>query len=893
MWGGRRSDLDQRDEVQAHIRIEADRLRAEGLSEAEALRAARASFGYSEHLDPVAPRRSTWTTDLFGDVRVSVRRLAAAPATTVIILLSLVIGIGVNTAIFSLSDQALLRSLPVSNPDELVQLEWDGQWIGEGRGYGNLLPHPLYQDLRAEQSVFTDVIARSPGEVTLVTSDGPERAQVELVTGGYFSTLGVRAALGRLFTEADDVLPGGHPVVVLSHAYWQSRFGASSDVLGRQIRLNGSPVTVVGVAEQGFHGTDWSIVPAVWLPMMMNGLVHDWGGLDDRRVRFQHVFARLAPGVSIAQAQAAVDPWFSSYIRADVQRAGWPTGIEPPRLDRYLASRLSLEPGSQGEAAFGDRLQQPMLILTAATALLLLLACLNVANLSLAKAVARQRDTAVRTALGASRRRLIMERLVESAVLAVVGGAIGVALAPAIGRWILGYLQITGSADMALDPALDARALVSALVIATVATVLSGAGPAWFAASARPSSALKAGGRGTTGGLGARKLLVVGQVSLALVFLISAGLFSGTLRTLKERGPGFQTDELLVFTLSATNDGFDIDRSKAMLREISDRLVALPEVRAAGIGRWPVLQGGGWNNPVTVETTRRFGTDASLPMNAVTPGFFSTLGVPFTMGRDFDSRDVREEGGWGFTSAIVSQSFVDQYLPGENPIGARIAIGTNDDVVPTIEIVGVVQGYHEHGLREAAPQVFFSLWERTAAAGTFYVRARGSMESMSGAIRSVVREVEADLTVNELRTIDDQIDRLLVSERMLATLAGAFALFGTILAMIGVYGVLSFSAECRRKEVGIRLALGAPQRAAGGLIVGEALGLAALGVVIALPVTWLVGRLVESQLYGVAGVDPVVTGGAVALLLTVCLGSSALPAWRLRSVDPLEALRVE
>ena len=406
MWGRDRSELDEREEVQSHIRIEADRLEAEGLPPAEALATARARFGYTPHLDPHdSSLRPKWFEVLIWDARYALRRLIASPITSMTILASLIIGIGVNTAIFSLADQALVRSLPVDAPDELVQLEWEGRFIGQGgRGYGHLIPHALFLELGADQEVFRDMAARSPGEVTLLAGDRSERVQTELVTGSYFRMLGIRPALGRLFTEDDDRIPDAHPLVILSHDFWQSRFAGDSTVIGRQVRVNARPMTVVGVAPKGFHGTDWSQAPSIWLPMMMNDVVHEWGRLDERRIRFQHVFARLNDGVTAEQAEAALDGWFQGYLQADIQREGWPEAVEPTDMEQYLASALRVRPGRQGQAQRDADLRQPMLILSASTALLLLLACLNVANLSLAKAVSRQKDTAVRTALGASRR---------------------------------------------------------------------------------------------------------------------------------------------------------------------------------------------------------------------------------------------------------------------------------------------------------------------------------------------------------------------------------------------------------------------------------------------------------------------------------------------------------
>lgn len=904
-WGRRkRSELDRREEILSHLRIEADRLEAEGVPPDEAMARARSTFGHHPGLDASrAEPRPGWLEILSRDVRFGARRLLASPVSTVTIVVSLVVGIGVNTSIFSLADQALVRALPVEDPDEIVQLRWDGHWIGTGRGYGSLLPHALYSELGEEQAVFDAMAARSPGEVTLATPAGHERAQVELVTGEYFSMLGVRPLLGRLIDVSDDRILDGHPVVVLSHAYWRSRFGADSGVVGRQVRVNARPMTVIGVAAPGFHGTDWSMAPSLWLPMTMNPLVHAWGRLDQRRIRFQHVYARLAPGVSRTRAEAAIQPWFRRYLRTDMERGDWPAGLQATEVASYLASCLTVMPGGQGQAARMDELRRPVLVLSAATALLLLLACLNVANLSLARAVARRRDSAVRSALGASRGRIAVERLVEAGLLALAGGTAGVALAPLVGAWLLSYLEV-GSSGTALDAGLDGRALLIALAVAAVATLLSGVGPAWFDGSAQPMGALKDRSRGSAGGLRFRKVLVVGQVALALVLLAGAGLFGKSLHTLRSNGPGFSPARLLTFTITPSNEGYSPAESKAIVERVLDRVRSLPGVTSAGVALWPMLEGGGWGNPMLVEGERRFVTDASLPMNAVSPGFFETLEVDVTWGRDFDSGDrVEEPGPAGrlalvqqpslLRSAIVSESFVERYLLGQDPLGVRIDFGNEPSRAARMEIVGVVADYREQSLTDARPQVYFPIWERPIGGGTFYLRAQAAPRPMAPAIRELVREIDPVLAVTSLRTVEEQIDRLLVFDRMLAALGRAFALFGTLLAMIGLYGVLSFAVESRTREVGIRVALGAPRRSATGLVVGEALRLALLGIAMALPAIWVLGRLVENQLFGIEPTDPGAILGATAILMCVCLAASAIPALRMGRTSPLEALRVE
>ncbi len=891
MGWGRRSGVDEREERLAHIRLEADRLVEEGVEEREALRQARARFGRDETLEATTTR---WGLTAFEflerDVRHAVRRLAAAPLTTATILASLTIGIGVNTAIFSLADQALVRPMPVPNPDGVVQLSWEGQWIGEGRGWGKLLPHPLFTALAEQTSVFASLAARSPGEVTLITPAGPERNTMSLVTGSFFEVMGIRPHLGRLIDERDDQILGGHPVAVLSHSFWRTRYDADPNVVGRELRVNGEPLTIIGVAPEGFHGTDWSRMPAAWTSMMMNDLVHAWGDLDQPRVRFQHLFGRLADGVSRDEAQASLAPWFERYRRIDMEHPSWPADREEAEVAAYLDATLAVLPGRTGDAERTHDLTEPLLILSAATALLLLLACLNVANLTLARAVTRNRDTAVRTALGASRVRIVVERLVESGLLAVIGCGFGIVLAPLVSAWILRYFEVGGD-GMALHAGIDGRMLGVAVGTALVATVLSGVGPAWFAASTPPMGALRTQKAGA--GIRIRRALVVGQVALALVLLVGAGLFGSTLSTLRGQGPGFATDQLITFELHPGNDGFSVEESKGILEEVRSATARIPGVEHVGLSWQPMLRGSGWGNNMLVGNDERTVTDTYLPMNAVTPGFFDALDVDVLRGRGFDSRDRAEPGEWRWDVAIVSQSFVDRFLGGEEPLGLRIDFARDLDVQPRMEIVGVVEDYAEQRLRDPDPQVYFPFDAHARTGGAYYLRASAPLAAVTDEIRRRVSDVSPALTVSELRTLDEEIDRLLVFERMLSAIGGAFATFGIGLAMIGIYGVLSFMVQARRREVGIRMALGAPRASASRLVVGDALRLTLWGFAMALPTIWLLGRWIESWLYGVSATEPTTLLSAVAIVLAVCVGASVGPATRMARTPPTEAFRAD
>jgi len=898
----KRTDADFADEVEAHIAIEADRLVDEGMSPKEARAAARRTFGNVTRSREAFHEsgRWAWAERLGRDVRYAFRRMRAAPLSTATVVASLALGIGFNTAIFSLADQALLRSLPVENPQELVQLEWSGNFAERGMGsvgYGALVPYALYQDLRAGNDVFEDLLASAPFQAHVAATGEAEPATAEVVTGGYFSTLGVRAAAGRLLTDDDDRERDAHPVVALSHGYWMRRFAGDRSVVGSSIRVNNYPMTVVGVAEESFQGLDWGVPADLWVPLKMKEKVTPgWYGLEPRRSRFLHVFGRLKPGIEREQAQARLEPWFKNYLQADTEQEDWPR-LSEQQMNEFMASDLNLLPGGRGESLVRQRVREPIWILLAATAMVLLLACLNVANLSLGRVLARARTTALHSALGATRGRLLREQFVESALLAAAGCVAGLAAAPPVNRLLISLLPAgnAGNRDgaAALSASLDLRVLAFAAGVAALTALLSGMAPALYAASTKPIEALKRQSAGVAGGLGLRKALVAAQFAAALILLIGAGLFTQTLATLRSEGPGYSTSNLLMFRLQPATTGYGRDEAKPLIRRVLAQVQALPEVESAGIGRFEMLTGGGWNNPVTIRADRRFATDENITMNAVSPEFFETLGASIVAGRSFDERDGHPEARWNLQTAIVNQEFVDRYFNGKSPIGAFAGIGSGPDTDTPMEIVGVTQDFHDRGLRSAEPQIYFPLWELPAGDGTFYVRARSSSEAAARSIRATIRDVDPALAVLSLRTIEDQLDRLLGNERMLATLAGAFAVTATLLAMIGLYGVLAFSAARRTKEMGIRLALGAPRLSAGGLIVREAALLAGIGLVVALPLIWTLGRLVESQLFGVTPTDLSTIAAAAGVLGLVCLVASAIPARKAGAVNPLEALRAE
>ena len=894
-------ERDMSDELAFHLARRADDLaRQRGLAPADAMRLARIEFGSVERYKEEA-RRSLGLAaldDLHGDLRYALRTLARSKGFAAAVIATLAIGIGANTAIFSLVDQALFRLLPVRQPDRLVLLDWRGTFVGKGWGSVNLMSYPFYRDLRDQTDVFDGVFARAPTTVNVALGDRAESLSAEIVTGSYFRVLGVGALLGRVLDDSDDDRPDAHPVVVLSADYWRSRLGGPSDIVGRTVLINTHPMTVVGVADAGFRGIDWGDVPAVWIPAMMKRqATPDWDWLLERRGRWLHVFGRLKPGMTVAQAQAALQPWFKGMLQADTKREDWPR-VTPTQERRYLNSWLEVLPASRGRSDLRGRLERPLVVLLAATTLVLLLACLNVANLALARGAATRRETALRMALGARRGRIVRELLVQSLLLAAAGALVGVAVAPAVNRALLSFLP-QGAATIDLSAELNPRVFLFALAAACATAVLFSLAPAFRAVRVDPALALKEESTTIGAGIGVRKALVVAQIALALVLLVGAGLFVRTLGSLRAKGPGFATTNLIMLSVDGSRSGYSTAQSTALVRNLFAAIERLPDVDRVSLSVAELLTGGSWNQLLTIDDGRRFVTDAVVHCNAISRGFFDTLGVPITAGRGFG--DAEESAGAAspgdgstiFRAAIVNESLARRYFGGRDPIGARLSLNSGPDAKPSIEIVGVVRMFSYRGIRENEDQVFFPIFEGPLTGARFWIRTRTTATAAFASVRAAVRAIDPTLPTGRMRTVDAQLDESLANERLLASLAAAFAAVAILLAIVGVYGVTSFVASTRTREIGIRIALGASRRAAVWLIVRETAIMLACGVAVAVPIVWSSGRLIESQLFGVHATDWRTLAGAAALVAAVALTASALPARRATAISPISALRVE
>jgi predicted permease len=888
------NDLDR--ELRYHFDRRVEDLRAEGRREDDARKQAAIEMGGIEQVQEDV--RETWTLrwleDAFRDARYAARSLARSPGFTITAVVSLAIGIGASAAIFSLAHQILFRLLPVREPERLVAVDWNGNSLSHGWGPGAYMSYPLCRDLMKQDRFFDGVLCRFPTGVMLASGEGRQAQPVgaEIVSGSYFPVLGVAPAVGRLLDEQDDVQPGAHPVVVTSYVYWQSALGGARDVVGRKVLLNGFPMTVVGVASPRFRGMDIGEVPAVWIPASMKAqATPEWDRLLDRRAGFMQVFGRLRPGVGADEAQAGLQPWFKAMLDEDTRREGFPRVTAEQRA-QFLAATIAVRPAPLGRSNFRQRMDRPLVVLMAGTLLLLLLASLNVASLFLARAAARSREIRTRIALGASRVRIATLLLADSLLVALAGGALGLVVAPLVSRALLSFLP-QEAAGVDLSPAMDGRVFVFAFLVSALAGVLCGMAPAWRAERVSLIGSLKQRWSGAAD-IRARKALVVGQIAFTLILLVGAGLFVQTLARLVGQGPGFETAHVVTFGLNLKRIGYTQENAQRATQQILAELRSLPEVAGAGVAGNSLLQGGSWNNFLTVEAGRRFVTDRPVYLNTVTPGFFATLGTRVIAGRDFEGRDARPAGETGGPrSAIVNESFARRYFPGGSPLGARFGLGDHADARADIEIVGVVRDFSYHNLREQTEQAFLPLFEGTLSGGSFYLRVQGRPQAALASVRTAVARVDPALPLLSLRTFDDQVARSLTTERMLATLSGGFACVALLLSVVGLYGVMAFVVTSRTTEIGVRMALGATRSRAVWLVVADAVAMIALGTALALPCVWAVGRLVEAQLYGVTAIDPRTIAGASLLLSLVALAAAMLPAWRAATISPTEALRFE
>ncbi len=834
---------------------------------------------------PVAP--------ILHDLYLAVRGLRRSPLFAVVAVLSLALGIGANTAIYTLVDQILLRRLPVRDPEKLVMLYQRGPHMGSNMG-DRMQSYPIYREFQQRAAPLAEVLARRTVE-TSVTIDGQtERLTAEMVSGNYFTMLGVAPAAGRVFSsQEDDRIYSGHPVVVISHDYWLRRFNGNPSALGTKILVNNYPMTIVGVSAKGFAGLDPTRSPQIRVPILMKAVVvpeWEWVKLDDERTRWVQVFARLKSGFTVESAQGPLQGLFRQIREHEMTLPG-AKDFTPYMRDQFMTGTLVVAKADIGYSRLRNDFSTPLVVLMSMVGLVLLIACANVANLLIARGFMRQREIAVRLSLGATRGQLVRQLLVESLLLAGAGGVVGLGLAVVMTRGLLAFIPMEG-APLLVSPQPDARILAFTFGLTLVTGLVFGLLPALRASRPDTWNTLKdtvGAVAGSGGSLFLRKGLVAAQVALSFLLLFGAGLFVQSLQNLKGTETGVALENLITFQLAPALSGYDNVRTGVLYTQLLDRLRNSPGIVSAALAVVPILSGDEWDSTMSVEGHKAVdGEDMQAYMNMLSPGYFTTMKIPLHEGRDFRPGDSNEEA----RVAIVNQRFADHFFKGQSAIGRRIGFGDRPGMKFEIEIVGVAADSLYEGPREGVHrQVFIPQWGKSSAA--LYVRSQSASASTFTQIRGELAALDPGIPVYQMKTVEGQLDETLLTDRLIASLSAGFGLLATVLASVGLYGVMAFVVARRRKEMGLRLALGADPAGVIWLVMKEVLVLLGIGLAVGLPAAIGLGRFVSSQLYGIQPNDPWMALSTMAVLTLVSAAAGFVPARRASRVDPNLALRYE
>ncbi len=827
------------------------------------------------------------------DLRLALRGLRRSPLFAIVAVLSLALGIGANTAIYTLVDQILLRKLPVRAPDALVMLYQQGSHAGNNMG-SRMHSYPMYRELQKRADPLSEVLARRPIETSVNIDGQTERLAAELVSGNYFSMLGVPPAIGRVFSsQEDDRTFQGHPVVVISHEYWMRRFAGAPSAVGTKILVNNYPMTIVGVSAAGFAGLDPTRSPQIRVPMLMQPVIApEWTFLkmDDERTRWVQVFGRLKPGYTVASAQGPLQGLFLQIREHEMTLPG-AKDFTPYIRDQFMKGTLTVAPAAMGYSALRNDFSTSLVVLMGMVGLVLLIACANVANLLIARGFMRQKEIAVRLSLGATRRQLVRQLLTESLLLAGAGGVMGLLLASGMTRVLLGYIPVEG-APLLISPTPDGRILAFTFALTVVTGVIFGLLPALRASRPDTWGTLKdtvGAVAGSGGSLFLRKSLVAAQVALSFLLLFGAGLFVQSLQNLKGTDTGVALDNLITFQLSPALSGYDDTRTGTLYTQLQERLASSPGIVSAAWANVAILSGDEWDSTMSVEGHQaKDGEDMQAYMNMLSPGYFTTMKIPLLEGRDLRPG----EGAEMPRVAIVNRRFAEHFFPGKSALGRHLGFGDRPGTKLDIEIVGVAADSLYEGPREGVRrQVFIPSWGNRGA--TFYARTRSASTSAFTQIRGELHALDPGIPVYQMKTVEGQLDETLLTDRLIAMMSAGFGLLATVLASVGLYGVMAFVVARRRKEMGLRLALGADPGHVVWLVMQEVLVLLGLGLAVGVPAAIGLGRLVGSQLYGIQPNDPWMALTTVALLAFVSAAAGFIPAYRAGRTDPNLALRCE
>lgn len=890
-------------ELQSHIEMRTEDNMAAGMSAEEARREALLCFG-----NPTATKERVIAMDLslgmeslWRDFRYGVRQLAKMPGFTITAVLTLALGIGATSAIFSLFDQVLLRMLPVEHPKELVRLSWKGSFSGSasvfGGDLGDYFSYPMYKDLRDHNQVFSGVLSAVRTSLGVSWHDQAEDKDAELVSGNYFEVLGLKPALGRLFTSADETQKDANPVAVLSYDYWRTRFAASRDVVGQRVLVNGHPFVIVGVAPESFHSAIGGYRPGVFLPVtMVDEAIPSMAPnhqLDNRLSIWLTIVARLKPGVTIPQAEAGLAPLWRS-LRAQ-ELLLYKTLPSPTFKDRFVEkSHLFVKDDSTGFSPNREELETPLVILLSMAGLLTAMCALNVAMLLLLRATARAREMSMRYALGAGFGRIAAQLLMEGGLLGLLGAAAGLVLSPMISRVLVRILTHSDPGAEPYSSAIDTRVLLFTLALGLAVSLLFSIAPVMHFVRPELANALRQStGTASKGSQLFRKIAVGVQIALSVLLLGGAGLFVRTLNHLRHQNVGFETKHLLTFGLDPTESGYSEAQTSQLVRAALEAVRRIPGAEMAAATTDPELTGNNAVNGFVIEGHKRGENEPDdFESPWTTPGYFATLRQPLLAGRDFTPADA----GNAPKVAIVNAAFAKQFFgTPQKALGHMLGALDEHPTFDTV-IIGVVGDVKHQDLRQQVPDptIYRPYFQNPHPGGVeIYVRSMQSPEAIESSIRRAVHDLDPTLVVSDLRTMDMQVDISASNERALSILAISFAVLAMMLAAVGLYGVLAYAAQSRTREIGVRLALGAQRRAVVFMVVREMGWITVLAAAVALPATIALARLFRSQLFGVTAFDPVALASALGLTALMLTLAAVLPAHRAASVNPVEALRSE
>jgi predicted permease len=840
-------------------------------------------------------------TAIFSSVRYALRAFGRNPLFTTMAVMSLALGIGANTAVFTLLDQLVLRLLPVKEPERLVMIWPTFPHFGNNSG-DRTASYPMYQDFQRKAEAFDFVFCRFETPSSVTVDGDTERVTAELVSGNFFQALRIGPAVGRVFSpEADDRIYKGHPSIVLSHQYWLSRFAGDPNVVGKKILVNSYPMEIVGVSAAGFAGLDPARSPDIRVPILMTPLMTP--GRDDlanRRSQWIQMFARLKPGYTVESARASLQPLFHQILQQEVREPAL-RGISQHDRELFLKRAALVEKAANGYSGLRQQYSTALIVLMSMAGLILVIACSNVASLLIARALARQKEMAVRLAIGAGRKTLIGQLLVESVLLSLAGAALGLALSVAATRGLLSMLPASGTTLM-LRAEPGARILLFSIGMALATGLLFGVAPALHSTKLDLLTSLKDLGGAVTGGSSParfRKTLVTAQVALSFLLLMGAGLFARTLANLKNTRTGFESaGNLVSFQVDPAKNGYTVARTRNFYTDALREFRAIPGVKSAAYAMWPLLNGREWDLTVVVGGHQaEQGEDMQAYYNLVSPGYWKAMGIPLLQGRDFDERD-RVDGGddpqpWNV--AIVNREFAEHFFGAQDPIGRRIGCCHGTGTKPSIRIVGVVENSLFGGPRAGVRrQVFLPYLESASpAAVTFYVRTTKPSAAIFATLRHMVAKLDGSMPMYDLKTLENQLDETLSTERLIASLSAVFGVLATVLAALGLYGVMAFVVAQRTREIGLRMALGAPRSWVLWLVLREVLVLVGAGLAVGVPGALLLSRYLASQLFGVAPTDVWTCATAIAILSMVGAVSALVPARRASAIDPMTALHYE